>query len=112
MLHEHLGQVASDARVQIFATDIDVAAIDVARIGRYPNSVATDVAPERLLRYFEQEDGVFRIKKVIRDMVVFAEQNVIEDPPFSRIDLISCRNLLIYLGGELQRRVVPTSTTR
>ena len=112
LLHEHLGQVASDARVQIFATDIDVAAIDVARIGRYPNSVAADVAPERLLRYFEQEDGVFRIKKVIRDMVVFAEQNVIEDPPFSRIDLISCRNLLIYLEGSCSGGWCRLSTTR
>lgn len=96
-----------DVPVQIFATDIDYEAIETARTGLYPDSIAVDVAPEFLDRYFAKEDSFHRVKKEIRDMVVFASQNVITDPPFSKIDLISCRNLLIYLGPELQKRVLP-----
>lgn len=93
-------------KIQVFATDIDREAIDKARAGVYPDSIAADVSPERLARFFHQEDTAYRIKELIRDLVVFAVQNVVEDPPFSKIDLISCRNLLIYMGPELQRKVV------
>lgn len=93
--------------MQIFATDIDANAIEFARSGNYPGSISVDVPTEYLENYFRREDGFFRINKEIRDSVVFALQNVITDPPFSRIDLISCRNLLIYLTSELQKKVLP-----
>jgi len=96
-----------DFNVQIFATDIDNDSIETARQGLYPASISVDVPPEALDRYFAKEDNSHRVKKEIRDMVVFALQNVIADPPFSKMDLISCRNLLIYLGGSLQRKVLP-----
>ena len=107
LIQEHLSKLKLDARAQVFATDIDTEAIDQARAAVYPNSIAADVTPERLSRFFTEESSAYRIKKVIRDMVVFAEQNVVEDPPFSRMDLVSCRNLLIYMSGDLQRRVLP-----
>ncbi len=96
-------------KVQVFATDIDSHAIAVARAGIYPASIAADVTPERLARYFSAEpgDSAYRIHKSIRDMLVFSEQNVIKDPPFSKLDMISCRNLMIYLGGDLQKKLVP-----
>ena len=96
-------------KVQVFATDIDSQAIEQARAGVYPASIAADVSPERLARFFAQEpDGsAYRIQKGIRDMLVFSEQDVIKDPPFSKLDLISCRNLLIYMGGELQKKLIP-----
>ena len=80
-----------------------------ARAGLYPASIATDISPERLARFFtpEADGSVYRIHKGIRDMLVFSEQNVIPDPPFSRLDMISCRNLLIYTGGELQEKLIP-----
>ena len=93
--------------VQVFATDLNNEAIETARLGNYPESISTDVPVEFLERYFTKEDSFYRIKQEIRDMVVFALQNVITDPPFSRIDLVSCRNLLIYLGAELQKEVLP-----
>jgi two-component system CheB/CheR fusion protein len=95
--------------VQVFATDIDSQAITTARAGLYPASIATDISPERLARFFAVEpDGkAYRIHKGIRDMLVFSEQDVIRDPPFSKLDLISCRNLLIYMGGDLQKKLIP-----
>jgi two-component system CheB/CheR fusion protein len=95
--------------VQVVATDIDSRAITSARAGLYPASIAADISPERLARFFtpEADGGAFRIRKGIRDMVVFSEQDLIKDPPFSRLDLISCRNLLIYMGGDLQKRLMP-----
>jgi two-component system CheB/CheR fusion protein len=107
LLQEQVVAKRQDLKIQVFATDIDREAIDKARAGVYPNSIAADVSPERLARFFRQEDTAYRIKKMIRDLVVFAVQNVVEDPPFSRIDLISCRNLLIYMEPELQKKVVP-----
>jgi two-component system, chemotaxis family, CheB/CheR fusion protein len=92
---------------QIFATDIDSEAIETARLGLYPKSIAVDLPPEYVERFFTREESSFRVKKEIRDRMVFALQNVISDPPFSKIDLISCRNLLIYLGSELQKKVLP-----
>lgn len=96
-------------RVQVFATDIDSQAIATARIGLYPASIAADLSPERLARFFtvEADGSAYRIHKSIRDLVIFSEQDLIRDPPFSKLDLISCRNLLIYLNGELQQRLMP-----
>jgi len=93
--------------LQIFATDLDHEAIEKARQGLYPVNIAADVSPERLRRFFVQEERGFRVNKEIREMVVFAPQNFIMDPPFTRLDVISCRNLLIYLGPELQKKIVP-----
>ena len=96
-------------KVQVFATDIDSQAIATARAGLYPASIAADISPERLARFFtaEPDGSAYRIHKSIRDMLVFSEQNVIKDPPFSKLDLISCRNLLIYMGGDLQKKLIP-----
>jgi two-component system, chemotaxis family, CheB/CheR fusion protein len=107
ILSEAMTNLRQEYRVQIFATDVDADAIGKARAGVYPESIAVDVSAERLARFFTQENTSYRVKKRIRDMVVFAEQNVAQDPPFSHVDLVSCRNLLIYMGGELQRRVLP-----
>ena len=88
----------------MFATDVDIRAIERARVGVYPTNIAADLTPERLARFFSEDPlgGGYRIQKVIRDLLVFSEQDLIKDPPFSRLDLISCRNLLIYLNGDLQ----------
>jgi two-component system, chemotaxis family, CheB/CheR fusion protein len=95
-------------RVQVFATDIDVRAIEVGRAGLYSPSIASDITPERLSRYFsETEGGSFRVHKNVRDCVIFSEQDVAKDPPFSRLDLISCRNLMIYMGPDLQAKLIP-----
>jgi two-component system, chemotaxis family, CheB/CheR fusion protein len=94
-------------RVQIYATDIDDDAIAVARVGFYPENIAIDVHADRLRRFFVKEETGFRIKKEIREMVIFAVQDVIRDPPFTRLDLLSCRNLLIYFEPELQNRLIP-----
>jgi two-component system CheB/CheR fusion protein len=95
-------------KVMIFATDIDKDAIEVARIGSYPESIQADISPEYLSRYFIKKERGFQIKKEIRDMVVFAHHNVIKDPPFSKMDFISCRNLLIYMNSDLQKKIIPT----
>ncbi|WP_313954230.1 CheR family methyltransferase, partial [Accumulibacter sp.] len=94
-------------KVQIYSTDLDEEAITVARAGFYPPNVAADLSAERLQRFFLKEDSGYRIKKEVREMVVFAAQNVIKDPPFTRLDLISCRNVMIYLEPELQNRLIP-----
>ena len=109
MLQEHLDLLMQNYRVQIFATDIDTAAIAVARSGVYPLSIATDISPARLSRFFAMttNGSAYRICKTIREMLVFSEQNICKDPPFSKLDLICCRNLLIYMGGELQKRLIP-----
>ncbi len=109
LLQEKLEALKQNYKLQVFATDIDSRAIDTARSGIYPASIAADILPERMARFFvqEMEGGTFRIHKVIRDIMVFSEQDVIKDPPFSKLDLISCRNLLIYLNGELQKKLIP-----
>ncbi len=104
---DELKQTFRDCRVQVFATDIDAASIEKARAGVYPDSIAADVSPERLARFFTREEDSYRIRKTIRDLVVFAKQDMIKDPPFSKMDLISCRNLLIYLDAELHKKLVP-----
>jgi two-component system CheB/CheR fusion protein len=109
LMQEYLNGLRQAFRVQIFATDVDAQAVAQARAGVYPASIASDVSPERLARFFtlDQDSGVYRIQKGIRDLVVFSEQDLIRDPPFSRLDLLSCRNLLIYLDGNLQRKLIP-----
>jgi two-component system CheB/CheR fusion protein len=109
LLQERMTTLKQTFKVQVFATDIDSRAIEQARTGVYPASIATDVSPERLALFFSREPdgGVYHIRKGIRDLLVFSEQDVIKDPPFSRLDLISCRNLLIYMGGELQKKLIP-----
>ena len=95
-------------KIQIFASDIDKRAIAIARAGLYSFSIAADLTPERLDQYFAVENGLgYRVKKSIRDMILFSEQDVIRDPPFSKLDLISCRNLLIYFGPQLQKKLIP-----
>src|ERR1017187_1698041 len=93
----------------VWPRDIDSRAIGQARTGIYPASIAADISPERLSRFFVQEpDGTaYRVHKSLRDLLVFSEQDVIKDPPFSKLDLISCRNLLIYMGPELQKKLMP-----
>jgi two-component system, chemotaxis family, CheB/CheR fusion protein len=93
--------------IQVFATDLNQAGIEKARAGVYPQSIAQDVSPELLRQFFAEVDGCYRISKTIRDMCVFARHNVLTDPPFSQLDLITCRNLLIYLEPALQQKVVP-----
>jgi two-component system CheB/CheR fusion protein len=92
--------------LQVFATDLNGAGVDKARVGLYPKTIAQEVSAERLRRFFVETDGSYRISKSIRDTSVFARHNVLADPPFSRIDLISCRNLLIYLEPTLQDKVM------
>lgn len=93
--------------LQIYATDLDADAIDRARKGVFPKNIEADVSAERLSKYFVVEPEGYRVSKEIRDMLVFAVQNVISDPPFTRIDILSCRNLLIYFRPELQKRLLP-----
>ena len=93
--------------LQIFATDLDRDAIGKARAGVFPANIAADVSPERLNRFFVQLDHKYQVAKSIRELVIFAPQNVIMDPPFTRLDLVSCRNLLIYLTPELQKKLFP-----
>jgi len=94
-------------QIQIFATDLDKDAIDKARNGLYPANIVADVSAERLSRFFVQDDHGWRISREIREMVVFAPQNVIMDPPFTRIDILVCRNLMIYWEQELQKKLLP-----
>ena len=107
LLREFMDETEREFKVQIYATDLDDDAIAVARAGLYPPNVAADLSPERLRRFFVKEDAGYRIKKAVREMVVFAIQNVIKDPPFTKLDLASCRNLMIYLEPELQDRLIP-----
>ena len=106
---EALEQIPATRRfsLQIFSTDLDQDAIGQARLGCYPASIAADVSAERLSRFFSVEANGYRINKEIREMVLFAHQNVIMDPPFTKLDILSCRNLLIYLGPELQKKLIP-----
>ena len=107
LLREFMSENHQEFKTQIYSTDLDEDAIAVARAGIYPPNIAQDVTPERLRHFFIKDDAGFRVKKDIREMVVFAVQNVIKDPPFTKLDLLSCRNLMIYLEPELQNRVIP-----
>jgi len=109
LLQEYMDTLRRSYKVQIFATDIDSRAIAIARAGYYPSSIAADITPERLTRFFkaEPDNRMHRINKNIRDMLVFSEQDLVKDPPFSKLDLLSCRNLMIYMGSELQKKLIP-----
>ena len=108
-LMEFLDTWKSTPLTQIFGTDLsDFASVERARTGLFPESIEGEVSPERLSRFFTREDQGYRVCREIREMCVFAKQNVAVDPPFSQVDLISCRNLLIYLSNALQRRVIPS----
>ena len=107
ILREVMAENGREFKTQFYATDLDDEAIATARSGLYPLTIAQDVSPERLRRFFVKEDNGYRVKKEIREMVVFATQNVIKDPPFTRMDLVSCRNVMIYLETEVQNRLIP-----
>jgi two-component system, chemotaxis family, CheB/CheR fusion protein len=107
LLREHLEKSSTPPKVQVFGTDIDEIAMGVARAARYPASVIKEVSPERLRRFFVHEAGTYRVVKELRDMCIYSAHSVIRDPPFSRLDLISCRNLLIYLKPGLQAQIIP-----
>ncbi len=109
LFQEQMMASGQNFKLQVFATDIDSRAIEQARSGIYPTSIIGDISQERLTRFFvrEADGGAYRINKVIRDMLVFSKHDVTKDPPFSKIDLISCRNLLIYMGGKLQKKLIP-----
>ena len=107
-LMEEVTKAKRNVKLQIFGTDLSELAITKARTGIFSSSIAKDVSPERLRRFFSRlSGGSYQISRMIRDMCTFARQNICEDPPFSRLDLISCRNVLIYLGPELQRKCMP-----
>jgi two-component system CheB/CheR fusion protein len=108
LLTECQAAMKQSFKVQVFATDIDAQAIATARTGLYSASIASDISPERLARWFtlEPDGSAYRVQKSIRDMLIFSEQDVVRDPPFSRLDLICCRNLLIYMGGDLQKKLI------
>lgn len=106
LVTEQLAVEQRSAQVQVFATDLDERAINIGRAGRYPDAIATDVSAARLRQFFIKEDQHLRVRKEIREKVLFARHNLLSDPPFSQLDLIVCRNLLIYLDREVQRDIL------
>ncbi|HEX4480999.1 MAG TPA: CheR family methyltransferase [Rudaea sp.] len=108
LLREHMDQLSVRPRVQVFATDIDEHALGVARAARYPEALLDSVSPARRNRFFIADAGSYVVSKEIRDLCIFSSHSVIRDPPFSRIDLVSCRNLMIYFGVDVQNQVIPT----
>jgi len=107
ILRECMDKLKKNLKVQIFGTDIDSDAIDAARAALYPASIVAGLSADRLKHFFVREGSGYRIKKEIREMAIFAKQDVLKDPPFTRLDLVSCRNLLIYLESELQKKLLP-----
>ncbi len=105
-LLEYMRDARIEIPIQVFGTDLSDAALQKARLGVYPDSIAADVSPDRLRRFFVRVEGSYQIARFVRDVCVFARQNVTRDPPFSKLDLITCRNLLIYLGPVLQGKVM------
>lgn len=103
---EQLAAAGTPVALQIFATDVDDEALDVARAGLFPATIATDVSPERLRHFFVKSDGHYQVTTALRDTISFATQNLVSDPPFSRLDLVSCRNVLIYLEPGVQEKVI------
>ncbi|MCP4377268.1 MAG: PAS domain S-box protein [bacterium] len=104
LLQEQMESLQQWYAIQIFATDLDAEAIEIARQGMYPENILTDVPPQYVQRFFTKKHTTYQVKHELRDMLVFAEQSLIQDPPFSNLDLISCRNLLIYFEPELQQK--------
>jgi two-component system CheB/CheR fusion protein len=108
LLLEYSSRLMDGPSVQVFATDLDEAAVAHAREGLYSEADVVDLTPERLQRFFQREAGGYRVRRELREMVLFAHHNVIRDPPFSHLDLIACRNLLIYLNRPVQERLIET----
>ncbi len=107
LLREHMDTLRATPKVQIFATDIDESAISTARLGRYPKTLLEGLSDERRERYFTLSQGSYAVSKEIRELCTFSPHNVLRDPPFSQMDLVSCRNLLIYMNKDLQATVIP-----
>ncbi|MCB8820903.1 PAS domain S-box protein [Microvirga rosea] len=107
LLREHMARLDEVPHVQVFASDIDGRALASARVGRYTESITKDMTPERLARWFVKEGNTYCVVKELREMCIFSQHSVIKDAPFSRLDMVSCRNLLIYLNADLQDRVIP-----
>jgi two-component system CheB/CheR fusion protein len=107
LLFEEVDAARKHHAVQVFATDIDEDALQYARSGIYPESIVADVGNDRISRFFFRKDGNYHVSEQLRSSVVFAAQNLITDPPFSRMDIISCRNLLIYIDAETQEKLIP-----
>ena len=107
LLRECIEQLKKHISIQVFGTDIDTAAIEAARAGIFPASISADVDPQRLKRFFHFDDNFYTINKDIREVLIFAPQNIIKDPPFTKLDLICCRNLLIYFDTKLQKKILP-----
>ncbi|WP_156363061.1 CheR family methyltransferase [Rubellimicrobium mesophilum] len=107
LLAEHRARIEDPPQIQIFASDLDGRALAAARAGRYTGRIADQMSPERLGRWFVKEGDTYHIVKELREMCIFSQHSLIKDAPFSRLDLISCRNLLIYLDADLQERVIP-----
>lgn len=107
ILRECIEQSEQHINAQVFGTDLDALAIETARLGQYTEGIAADISRERLERFFTHNHDSYRVRKEIRDMTVFAPQNMITDPPFTKLDILSCRNLLIYLNADLQKKLLP-----
>jgi two-component system CheB/CheR fusion protein len=106
LMADYKESISSDIGIQVFASDIDDRAVSAGRAGLYSQAIVTDVSPTRLRQYFIKEDDRYRVRKEVRDCVLFAKHSLLTDPPFSQIDLIVCRNLLIYLDREVQREIL------
>jgi two-component system, chemotaxis family, CheB/CheR fusion protein len=106
LFRENIAASKKDVQLQIFASDVDADAVATAREGKYPNAIESNISPERLARFFSKDDHGYRVSSELRSSVIFTVQDVISDPPFSRLDLVSCRNLLIYLDPEAQTKVI------
>jgi len=107
LLSECASTLNNPPQLKVFATDIDERGLEIARKGRYPESIAEHVSPERLDRFFIGEGGAYQVKRELREVCLFTNHSFIKDPPFSRLDLVSCRNVMIYLGAELQKKIIP-----
>ena len=107
LIRECMAESGRELPVQIFATDLDIKAVNIGRTGTYPAGIQADISPERLKRYFTKNENVFVVKNELREMVIFALQDIARDPPFSKVDLICCRNLLIYFNSDLQTKLLP-----
>ena len=107
LLREHMATLSRPPEVQIFATDLDSRALGLARAGRYADTISQHIRPDRLARWFVREGNTYCVVKELREICIFSPHNIVKDAPFSRIDILSCRNLLIYLNSDLQNRVIP-----
>lgn len=108
LIREHMEKLSAIPRVQVFATDIDELALNVARAARYPEALLEGVSEARKKKFFNSDGASFVVNSTVRELCIFSPHSVIRDPPFSRMDLVSCRNLLIYLGQDVQNRLIPT----